>query len=92
MNDMLVAFAEWFGSPLPPLLRPPGPVTRVRDDGLLYGSASAVDHPYLVQAEIAAFLTAAPTGYYLAGFWGHGFNSYAFYYLDFRVPNRLSGR
>ena len=47
---------------------------------LLFGSKVAVGNPYLVQASISEFLENAPVGYFLIGFWGHGTNSYAFYY------------
>jgi hypothetical protein len=49
----------------------------------LYGSAIAlVDQPYLSQGDIERFLSDAPLGYFVAGFWGYGVNSYAFYYCS----------
>ena len=59
----------------------------------LVGSASAQTEPMLVQADIPQ-LHSLPTGYFMAGFWGHGFNSYAFYWCEvtplvrvfFRLP------
>lgn len=53
----------------------------IKRPGLLIGSKEALEHQYLVQGDIRPFLSHAPEGYFLIGFWGHGFNSYAFYYL-----------
>ncbi|MCB1158367.1 MAG: hypothetical protein H7A25_08185 [Leptospiraceae bacterium] len=47
---------------------------------LLLGNAFAVDRVYLAQGEIEEYLFEAPEGYLLAGYWGHGVNSTAFYY------------
>lgn len=52
-----------------------------RRNGLLIGSIDLLNHQYLIQADIKDFLKHAPEGYFLIGFWGHGINSYAFYYL-----------
>ncbi|MBN2374659.1 hypothetical protein JXL19_12825 [bacterium] len=49
---------------------------------------------FLVQVGIESFLKSCPEGYFLIGFWGHGCNSYAFYYqrvdswskIFFRLP------
>ena len=49
---------------------------------------------YLIQGRINSFLTSCPECYYLVGFWGHGVNSYGFYYsrmdswrkILFRLP------
>lgn len=48
---------------------------------LLVGSKGAIKRQYLIQGDIGEFLRHAPEGYFLVGFWGHGFNSHAFYYL-----------
>ena len=37
--------------------------------------------PYIVQGDIRTFLEEAPEGYFHIGYWGHGVNSYAFYYV-----------
>lgn len=63
-------------------------------DRFLIGSKEALKEQYLVQGQIYKFLEYAPDGYFLTGFWGHGFNSYAFYYsrsdlktkIFFRLP------
>jgi hypothetical protein len=48
----------------------------------LYGSQVALGqkHPYLDQRDAGLFLEQAPIRYVMVGFWGHGVNSYAFYY------------
>ena len=63
-------------------------------NALLLGSEIAAKEPYLIQGSIDQFLTEAPLGYFLIGYWGHGINSYAFYYqivsdkkrIFFRLP------
>lgn len=63
-------------------------------DGLLLGTEEANEHCFLVQGDIDNFFKNAPLGYFVIGFWGHGFNSYAFYYskvdpkskILFRLP------
>ncbi len=49
-------------------------------DGDLWMSAVAAPRPLLVQGACLGFETEAPDGYFAVGFWGHGINSYAFYY------------
>ena len=44
-------------------------------------SLSKRDYPYIVQGDIQPFLKEAPEGYFHIGYWGHGVNSYAFYYV-----------
>lgn len=53
----------------------------IKRPGLLIGSKEALEYQYLVQGDIRVFLSHAPEGYFMVGFWGHGFNSHAFYYL-----------
>ena len=48
--------------------------------GLIYASAIARQKPFLVQSDIDEFINSKDNGYFLIGFWGHGINSYAFYY------------
>ena len=50
------------------------------DKSLLVGSEQASKNPMLIQGDISEFLKSAPEGYFLSGYWGHGVNSYAFYY------------
>jgi len=60
----------------------------------LWGSKIATEKQYLIQGHIDSFIEEVPEGYYLIGFWGHGVNSYAFYYsmvgewrrIFFRLP------
>jgi hypothetical protein len=54
-------------------------------DSLLWGTKIALGDNYLIQGHIGDFIKSCPEGYYLIGFWGHGANSYAFYYS--RVDN-----
>lgn len=53
----------------------------IPSDGLLLGSKKALEGQYLAEGDIYGFFDSAPEGYFLMGFWGHGVNSYAFYYL-----------
>ena len=64
------------------------------EEALLFGSRTALQGPYLLQGNIGRFIESCPEGYFLIGFWGHGVNSYAFYYsrvdswskVFFRLP------
>ncbi len=64
------------------------------DEAILVGSEIAKEKPFLIQGETGEFIEDCPEGYYLLGFWGHGVNSYAFYYslvdawrrIFFRLP------
>lgn len=58
----------------------------MRGDGLLVGSKEALKYQNIVQGDITNFFSNTPAGYFLIGFWGHGFNSYAFYYC--RIDSR----
>jgi len=60
-----------------------------RADGLLVGSKEALNYQYLVQGDITPFLNKSPEGYFLIGFWGHGFNSYGFYYSRVEPNSRI---
>jgi len=97
MDKLKAVFQECLGFPIPqsmlrgkklvPLYEKPG-------ECLLFGSLVAVQNSYLVQGYINNFIESGPEGYYVLGFWGHGVNSYAFYYslvdkwrkLFFRLP------
>jgi hypothetical protein len=48
---------------------------------VLVCSAAAQADAMLVQADISR-LGSLPLGYFMAGFWGHGANSYAFYWCE----------
>jgi hypothetical protein len=81
------AFEARFGIVPPPGMLPERPLERIEGSSLLYGTPSAVRAgTLLLQNDLGAFLKSAPAGYLLVGFWGHGFNSYAFYYA--RVDER----
>ena len=93
------AFEEAFGLPYPEAMIPETEVVSLTEgvspeNSLLVGSPSARDNACLLQGEIKEFLDDSPEGYFLAGFWGHGVNSYAFYYsladywrkIFFRLP------
>ena len=96
MNKLEIAFKETFGFSLPQSLLPQEELVPVGDPekSLLYGSISAIQKPFLVQSDIRPFIDSCPQGYFLIGFWGHGVNSYAFYYsradnwskIFFRLP------
>ena len=74
------------GQPLPlPVPREASPVDAVERDGVtmarLVASPSAADNLLLVEGS-AQTLREAAEGYFLAGFWGHGVNSYSFYWCQ----------
>lgn len=48
---------------------------------LLIGSKEALTYQYLAQGDINKFFENQFEDYFLMGFWGHGLNSYAFYYI-----------
>jgi hypothetical protein len=77
MQDLCDVFRQELKVDLP-LALPPDCVP-VTPDGLLVGSTDAAQRPLLAQGDISRFLSVAD-GYFLAGFWGHGINSYAFYW------------
>jgi hypothetical protein len=59
----------------------PAGLVRIFPDGMLFGSAIAQQEPLLTQSDVHKFIEHAREGYFLIGFWGHGVNSYAFYYV-----------
>jgi hypothetical protein len=77
MPDLRDVFRRELRAELP--LPLPSHCVSVPGDGLLIGSAEAARRPLLTQSDIVPFLS-VPDGYFLAGFWGHGVNSYAFYW------------
>lgn len=89
MSKLAEIFQKEIGMTLPYIPEPFGkllPLFKPYDKCLLFGSKVAVEKPYLVQGSISEFLETATKGYFLIGFWGHGVNSYAFYYS--RVDSR----
>jgi hypothetical protein len=90
MIRLLNAFETRFGITPPPGMLPEGPLEPIATGALLYGSPVAVQRgTYLLQTEIGSFLRDAPEGYLLVGFWGHGVNSYAFYYARVDAHSRV---
>lgn len=97
MDKLKATFQKCFGIPIPKIMLPEenlSPLDGKPEDALLYGSGIAIQKPLLVQCDIRQFIESCPKGYFLIGFWGHGVNSYAFYYsrvdswskLFFRLP------
>lgn len=62
------------------------PLDKDADKAYLFGSASAREHPYLIQADLDRFMQEAPEDYFLVGHWGYGSNSYSLMYQ--RVDRR----
>jgi hypothetical protein len=83
-------FAEVFGIPPPDGMLPEEPLRPLAKDAHLFGSEVALSFGALVlQAHLEHFLEQAPEGYLLAGFWGHGIQSYAFYYARVDARSRV---
>lgn len=81
MRRLRTFFRESFGISLSRVVDlPQEELFCLSKNGLLYGSATAIKKTYLVQGNINDFVTSDAKGYFLMGFWGHGINSYAFYY------------
>lgn len=53
---------------------------RPSSESMFFGSDHARERPCLMQDDADWFMTQAPDGYAQIGFWGHGVNSFAFYY------------
>jgi hypothetical protein len=108
MRRLTAFFQQSFGISLPRVVvLPHEELICLTEDGLLYGSATAKQKPYLIQGDIHDFISSDDKGYFFIGFWGHGINSYAFYYgridewshIFFRLPygggymdNRIAAR
>ncbi|MBC8460036.1 MAG: hypothetical protein H8D67_18770 [Deltaproteobacteria bacterium] len=97
MKKLKAKFQKCFGIPIPKIMLPEenlAALDRKHEDVLLFGSRIAIQKPFLVQGDIGQFIESCPEGYFLIGFWGHGVNSYAFYYsrvdswskVFFRLP------
>lgn len=93
MDKLKKTFQECIGIPIPAELLPDIELLPCLDkkaeDALLFGTAAACKKPFLMQGQIEEFLESAPYGYYLVGFWGHGVNSYAFYYARVDARSRV---
>ena len=82
MKRLRAFFRESFGISLSRVVALPNEeLFRLTENGLLYGSAIAKQKNFLVQFDIDDFIASDDKGYFLIGYWGHGINSYAFYYL-----------
>jgi hypothetical protein len=82
-------FAEWMGCAFPlPLPADYQVIVADRADEQLIGSPAADAAPLLLQADIGR-LDELPLGYFLTGFWGHGANSYAFYFCEVDEARRV---
>jgi len=57
---------------------------------LVYASPIVADRWFATQED--PFLSQAPQGYFTIGFWGHGINSYAFYYQRADGAHRVAFR
>jgi len=81
MRRLRTFFRESFGISLSRVVDlPQEELFCLSENGLLYGSALARKNNYLTQGDINEFITSDARGYFLMGYWGHGINSYAFYY------------
>ncbi|OGW55284.1 MAG: hypothetical protein A2Y48_10505 [Nitrospirae bacterium RIFCSPLOW2_12_42_9] len=82
MEKLRKAFENSFGIPIPEIMLPKEKLSSW-DNALLFGSsvAKSCKELYLIQGNITKFIESCPEDYFLIGFWGHGVNSYALYYL-----------
>ena len=84
MKNVIRLFEKYFEMPFPDEMLPDCevfPFTTDTESCYLFGSKNALKTPTLTQGDIDTFMNHAPNGYYMIGFWGHGTNSYAFYYV-----------
>ena len=101
MKKLLSTYRKTCGKPFPIGLLAEHPVSSLVpldgqpfDKSLLIGSTQASRKPSLIQGDISEYLKTGPKGYFLVGYWGHGVNSYAFYFaridswsrVFFRLP------
>jgi hypothetical protein len=96
-DDCRPAFLEFFEKvmrapfPLPlPANLVDGRTGRGRKRGptRMIGTSEAYEKPMLIQADIGR-LPELPLGYLLTGFWGHGVNSHAFYWVEATASVRV---
>lgn len=87
-------FERQIGRALPFAIPEAAIITQETEDGddelvtTMVATLPASNQPLLVQAHLSAF-EFAPVGYFFTGFWGHGVNSYAFYYCDVSESRRV---
>jgi len=98
MNKLIETFKKSFGTSIPRIMLPKEEIfpldNKDSEEAFLFGSKIAREEQFLIQGDIGPFIESAPKGYFLIGFWGHGVNSYAFYYsrvdlwskIFFRLP------
>lgn len=97
MKNLVNTFERVFDIPFSMLPLPDcklHPIGKSYDKALLFGSSKAFKKLFLVQGHIGRFAQICSQDYFLVGFWGHGVNSYAFYYsrcdewskVFFRLP------
>ncbi len=92
MEKLKEAFEKAYKFPLTEIINLPDNLVplypeRGEDNYFFYSQIAEENQfpTYRAQGEIESFLELAPQGYFQVGFWGHGVNSYAFYYA--RVDN-----
>jgi len=88
IDDLYRRFESAFGIPLA-FVPMPADLTQIFPGRLLWGSAMSQQEPLLTQSDLEAFLSGSRAGYFLIGFWGHGVNSHAFYYVHDDGRNRV---
>ena len=90
MKQLVQIFRDRFGILPPEGMLPTDPLRPFDVTSMLVGSDVAHAHGVsLAQAEIGPFLRTAPEGYLLVGFWGHGVQSHAFYYIRVDAQSRV---
>ena len=81
MDDLRQAFEKTLGIPFSVVPVPERPIERIFDERtMLYGTREAKDNAVLLSGQVHSYADGEYPGYFLVGAWGHGFNSYAFYY------------
>ncbi len=94
MKKLISTFEKCFEMQFPMDMLPDVRLNPFDEKELLFGSDAALERPFLLQGEMDEFIESCPENYVLTGFWGHGVNSYAFYYsvveswrrIFFRLP------
>lgn len=93
MDDLRLAFEQTFGIPSSVLPIPDRPIVPIFDgSAMLYGTREAKESPVLYSGQVDSFAAGSSPGYFLVGFWGHGVNSYAFYYARDDGRSRINFR
>jgi hypothetical protein len=83
-------FTETFHIPFElPGVPPEDTLVPLGDGGLLLCSAACRDDPPLDHGQVLSFADRDLPGRFMVGFWGHGVNSYAFYYARDDGRNRV---